>query len=177
MSGVSWGAEGGGGLLGSPAEPAAPPSLACICHSFHYVKRLLETLFVHRFSHGTMPLRNIFKVSALAAHPPLRRATRWPQARPPPPPVPFPFRTALTTGASLRGWPITSTTLSTRPPVSGLHPAPQEPPLPTHRFSPHHCPSASPPAYGAQQVKLALAIFVVRRLGRMRGGEYLGAPD
>ncbi|KAB0345036.1 hypothetical protein FD754_021962 [Muntiacus muntjak] len=26
--------------------------LACICHSFHYIKRLLETLFVHRFSHS-----------------------------------------------------------------------------------------------------------------------------
>uniref|UniRef100_A0A8C6YT26 3-oxo-5-alpha-steroid 4-dehydrogenase C-terminal domain-containing protein n=1 Tax=Nothoprocta perdicaria TaxID=30464 RepID=A0A8C6YT26_NOTPE len=32
-----------------------------ICHSFHYIKRLIETVFVHRFSQGTMPLRNIVK--------------------------------------------------------------------------------------------------------------------
>uniref|UniRef100_A0A2K5LDX7 Trans-2,3-enoyl-CoA reductase-like n=1 Tax=Cercocebus atys TaxID=9531 RepID=A0A2K5LDX7_CERAT len=36
--------------------------LPCICHSFHhYVKHLLETLFMRHFSHGTMPLPNIFK--------------------------------------------------------------------------------------------------------------------
>ncbi|XP_076762790.1 very-long-chain enoyl-CoA reductase-like [Xylocopa sonorina] len=37
--------------------------VAAVCWSIHYAKRLLETLFVHRFSHATMPLRNLFKNS------------------------------------------------------------------------------------------------------------------
>jgi len=35
--------------------------VAAICWSFHYVKRLYETVFVHRFSHATMPYLNLFK--------------------------------------------------------------------------------------------------------------------
>lgn len=76
----------------------------------------------------------------------------------------LPFRTAPTTGASLRGWPITSTTLSTRPRVSGF--GDSAPPASLHSpLAPlMGLPSASFSAYGAQQVKLALAIFVVSRL-------------
>lgn len=36
-------------------------SIAAACYTIHYVKRLYETLFVHRFSHATMPLMNLFK--------------------------------------------------------------------------------------------------------------------
>ena len=35
--------------------------IAAVAWSFHYVKRLLETIFVHRFSNSTMPLTNLFK--------------------------------------------------------------------------------------------------------------------
>ncbi|KAG8228315.1 hypothetical protein J437_LFUL007033 [Ladona fulva] len=38
--------------------------IAAGCWTFHYAKRLLETLFVHRFSHATMPLMNLFRNSA-----------------------------------------------------------------------------------------------------------------
>lgn len=34
---------------------------ALICWCFHYIKRVLETIFVHRFSKGTMPIGNLFK--------------------------------------------------------------------------------------------------------------------
>lgn len=38
-------------------------NIAAACWTFHYAKRLLETVFVHRFSHATMPIMNIFRNS------------------------------------------------------------------------------------------------------------------
>lgn len=35
--------------------------LACICYVGHYVKRVLETIFIHRFSKATMPIGNLVK--------------------------------------------------------------------------------------------------------------------
>ena len=37
--------------------------LGAVCWIAHYAKRLLETVFVHRFSNATMPIMNIFKNS------------------------------------------------------------------------------------------------------------------
>lgn len=46
------------------AQPTAKVvHIACACWTFHYAKRLVETIFVHRFSHATMPIFNIFKNS------------------------------------------------------------------------------------------------------------------
>lgn len=52
-------------LFYGPSSNFQPMSLtakiAAVCWSFHYAKRLLETIFVHRFSHATMPILNLFK--------------------------------------------------------------------------------------------------------------------
>lgn len=50
-------------LYGSDASRKIEPivHIAAICWTVHYVKRILETFFVHRFSKGTMPIRNLFK--------------------------------------------------------------------------------------------------------------------
>lgn len=37
-------------------------SLACFCHCIHYIRYLLETLFVHKVSAGHTPLKKLIKV-------------------------------------------------------------------------------------------------------------------
>ncbi|KAJ8953261.1 hypothetical protein NQ318_015843 [Aromia moschata] len=49
------------GDKGNEIEMSLTAKIATVCWSIHYLKRILETLFVHRFSHGTMPIRNLFK--------------------------------------------------------------------------------------------------------------------
>jgi very-long-chain enoyl-CoA reductase len=46
--------------------PATAPmlqvqTLAMVFHTAHYLKRILETLFVHHFSHATMPIFNLYR--------------------------------------------------------------------------------------------------------------------
>jgi len=48
-------------IYGSDSKPSVSQELAFYGWTFHYGKRLFETLFIHRFSHGTMPIRNLFK--------------------------------------------------------------------------------------------------------------------
>lgn len=44
-----------------PLVPVLAQQLALAYHSFHFAKRILETFFVHEFSHGTMPIANLFR--------------------------------------------------------------------------------------------------------------------
>lgn len=48
-----------GDVSAAPVHTTA--HIAAACWSLHYAKRLYETVFVHRFSHSTMPIRNLFK--------------------------------------------------------------------------------------------------------------------
>lgn len=46
---------------GAPFAPGLAQNLALLYHTAHYAKRIGETFLVHEFSHGTMPLSNLFK--------------------------------------------------------------------------------------------------------------------
>lgn len=50
--------------IGTSLPPVLPMQyLLCLLVTLHYLKREYETLYVHRFSAATMPLRNIFRNS------------------------------------------------------------------------------------------------------------------
>ncbi|MBW0469274.1 hypothetical protein O181_008989 [Austropuccinia psidii MF-1] len=50
-------------IYGSPVTHGRMQRIAFVMVMAHFLKRQLETIFVHRFSNATMPIRNIFKNS------------------------------------------------------------------------------------------------------------------
>ncbi|KAI3607560.1 synaptic glycoprotein sc2, partial [Moniliophthora roreri] len=51
-------------FYGKPVEHSTLQKFCCIMITLHFVKHVLKSLFVHHFSHRTMPFFNIFKNSA-----------------------------------------------------------------------------------------------------------------
>lgn len=49
------------GDKGASAPVSLCTHIAAVCYASHYAKRLFETQFIHRFSHSTMPIFNLFK--------------------------------------------------------------------------------------------------------------------
>ena len=49
------------GMKGAAKPLLQVQFLAMVVHTVHYLKRILETIFVHQFSHATMPIFNLFK--------------------------------------------------------------------------------------------------------------------
>lgn len=49
------------GLKGANKPMLEAQTLAMYFHSAHYIKRILETFFVHSFSHATMPIFNLVR--------------------------------------------------------------------------------------------------------------------
>lgn len=47
----------------APDHASQLQTVSCVLIVLHFIKRELETIFIHRFSAATMPLRNIFKNS------------------------------------------------------------------------------------------------------------------
>lgn len=134
--------------------------LACACHTFHYAKRLMETIFVHHFSPGTMPLRAIVRVSAFNSSTALRIVKICACLRKTDTVFFSSSRIVPITGGFRLGWPTILTTLCIHLRVSKTH---------THTLAGYSfcifCNTVArlfvSTAYGDMQAHCALVMFAV----------------